>query len=424
MVTATRLSRLRHAVGQHAAIQPPSVRPAFSDGLPPIDVILRGDWHDTVHGPVFVRDEWFPLDHRHGAAPLSAALDAAPGALAHLLASDRAPQPDRLAFFDIETTGLSGGTGTWVILAGLGSYEEGAFRMRQYFLADLAYERAMLAMLAADLSRFDGLVTYNGRSFDMPFVQTRMVLARVPYRYQEMPHFDLLHAVRRLYRHRLDGCRLAEAERHLLRIRRVDDVDGAMIPGLYFDYVRAGRAAPLRPVFRHNAEDVLSLVGVLAACARLLSTDDLDPDDAIAAARWWERVGDAVRAASLYRSALPWLEGGDDWAWVAARHARLCKRARRFDEALPLWSKLWEAGEASAGLDLAKHFEHRRRDYARAREITLALLDRAAGSDREPLELRLARLERRLAPRTTGRPTSPADRGVRRSRGTDPVSLE
>ena len=124
--------------------------------MPPIAQILHGDWHETAHGPVFVRDEWFPLDHHHGALPLGSALDAAPEALRLLLGTDAAPHPSRLAFFDIETTGLSGGTGTYVVLAGLGTYEASepgdppAFRMRQYFLADLAHEQAMLAMLAAD----------------------------------------------------------------------------------------------------------------------------------------------------------------------------------------------------------------------------------------------------------------------------------
>jgi uncharacterized protein YprB with RNaseH-like and TPR domain len=385
-------------VRQHAAVQPVSNRPASqSGGLPPIDAILRGEWHETEHGPVFVRDEWFPLDHRHGRSPLCSALEASSEALRHLLGAKEAPSPAGFAFFDIETTGLSGGTGTWVILAGLGSYEPEGFRMRQYFLADLAYERAMLAMLAADFARFEGLVTYNGRSFDVPFVQTRMTLTRVTQAWASLPHVDLLHAVRRLYRHRLAGCRLAEVERHLLSIERPDDVPGALIPSLYFDYVRAGRAAPLRTVFRHNADDVMSLVGVLAACVRLLSTDDLNPDDAIAAARWWERTGRTGRAASLYRRALPWLEGGDDWKWVARRQARLCKRAGLRDEAVPLWEQLWARGDAAAGLELAKHHEHRRRDPASALQITRALLDDPHRADAEALRTRLARLHRKLA---------------------------
>ena len=172
--------------------------------------------------------------------------------------------------------------------------------MRQYFLADLAHEQAMLAMLAADTARFDGLVTYNGRSFDVPFVETRLTLARLPSPYAPLAHFNLLHPVRRLYKHRMPGCRLAEAERRLLKLDRPDDVPGWLIPQLYFDYLRAGRASPLRGVFRHNAEDVLSLVGILASLAKLLSSDDTDADDAVAVARWWERatIPNAPRAST------------------------------------------------------------------------------------------------------------------------------
>lgn len=391
--------RMQHAVRQHAGVPPESaVMPVRSrEQLPPIAQILRGDWHDTEHGAVFVRDDWYPVDHLHGALPLSAPLDADRNGLAHLLGAGSAPEASRLAFFDIETTGLSGGTGTYMVLAGLGSFEDGAFRMRQYFLADIATEYAMLAMLGADLARFDGIVTYNGRAFDMPFVETRMTLSRLPYPCRETPHFDLLHAVRRLYKHRMPGCRLAEAERRLLRIERHEDIPGWLIPQLYFDYVRAGRAAPLRGVFRHNAEDVLSLVGVLATCARLLSDVELDPDDAAAVARWWEAAREPHRAAPLYRYALPWLEGGDDWHWAASRLARLCKRAGARDEAVALWRQLWRLGDAAAGLELAKHYEHHARDLSAAEAITVALLRAATGPATDALGVRLARVRRKLA---------------------------
>jgi hypothetical protein len=407
MVTAPTPSTLRdrlRAVIAEAVAEAPRLRPQappLPREMPPIAQILRGDWHDTLHGPVFVRDEWFPLDHLHGALPLRSALDAAPEALRLLLGTAAAPHPSRLAFFDIETTGLSGGTGTYVVLAGLGTYEETepgcppAFRMRQYFLADLAHEQAMLSMLAADTARFDGLVTYNGRSFDVPFVETRLTLARVPSPYPRLAHFDLLHPVRRLYRHRMPGCRLAEAERRLLKIERADDVPGWLIPQLYFDYLRAGRASPLRGVFRHNAEDVLSLVGVLAALATLLSSTDMDPDDAVAVARWWERAADPLRAANLYRGALPWLEGGEDWAWAAARHAALCKRTGDRPEAVALWNRLWAQDDRPAGLELAKHLEHHARDLSAAEEVTSALLIRAPAPERIALEQRLTRLRRK-----------------------------
>lgn len=387
------LERMRRAVAEHREAHAVAARSRL---LPPIEQIFKGEWRDTPHGQAFIRDDWYPLDHRHGTSPLSAPLEAPAHALASLLGVERPPDAASLAFFDIETTGLSGGTGTYIVLAGLGSYEDGAFRLRQYFLADVGQERAMLGLMAADLARFDGIVTYNGRAFDVPCVETRMALARLRWPARDLAHFDLLHPVRRLYKHRMRDCRLAEAERVLLRIERPDDTPGWLIPSLYFDYVRAGRAAPLRGVFRHNAEDVLSLTGVLAALARIVASDELEPDDAVSAARWWEAAGASERAARLYQSALPWLEGGPDWAWAASRHAALCKRAGARGEAAPLWRALWVEGDRAAGLELAKHFEHHERDLPAALEVTGRLIASAA-ADREALALRLARIERKIA---------------------------
>ncbi len=367
-----------------------------------LEAELRGQWIESAHGPVFVRDQWFPLEHRHGATAIGAPLAACPVAMAHLLRADVAPHASRVAFFDIETTGPSGGTGTYVILAGFGSFEDAglgdgslAFRLRQYFLADIAHERAMLSLLAEDFARFEGVVTYNGRSFDMPLLTSRMTLGRVPFRADRFAHFDLLHPVRALYKHRMPSCTLADAERRLLRIERFEDIPGALIPSIYFDYARSGRCGPMRAVFRHNAEDVLSLTGVLASLASLLSHDEPEPDDALALARWWARRGENARAMELYRTALPWLEGADDWGWAAARYAALCARAGQRDEAVNLWRRLWERGDERAGLALAKHLEHRARDLPAAEEVTRTLLLRCADGDRIALQHRLARIVRK-----------------------------
>lgn len=424
--------------------------------LPAPERVLGGGWLETAHGPAFVRDRWFAPEHRHGDLPLAAALDLDPGGLSCLLAgpgahggsgqsaegeqgaggrtgergggdgiagarrsrshpqassfsgmtetATAAPDPRtpasgiqrRLGFFDIETTGLGGGAGTYVFLAGLGTFEDDGFRLRQYFLADVAGERAMLSLLADDLARCDALVTYNGRAFDLPMVQTRLTLSRLRSPCASLSHFDLLHPMRRLYRHRLPSCRLADAERRLLGIARFDDTPGSLMPAIYFEYVRAGRTAPLRGVFQHNADDVLSLVGLLARLAALFSSADPSPDDAAALARWWEREGELERARALYRRALPWLEGGDDWTWAAHRHARLSRRAGDHDEAAALWRALWAQGDATAGLALAKHLEHRAREYAGAADLTRALLARGA-QDAGALRSRLARIEGKIA---------------------------
>jgi uncharacterized protein YprB with RNaseH-like and TPR domain len=372
-----------------------------SDALPPIEQILKGEWLETDCGPVFVRDQWYPLDHAHGAHSLGSALACDEGALSMLLGGAPAPAPERTGFFDIETTGLSGGTGTYVVLAALGTFERAepdaplAFRLRQYFLAGLQHEKALITLVGRDLSSCEALVTYNGRSFDVPVMESRFTLARVASPCGGLAHFDLLHAVRRLYAHRMAGCKLADAERRLLRIERPDDVPGHLIPQLYRDYLTAGRASPLRGVFRHNAEDVLSLVAILSSLSGLLSREDHDPDDAIAVARWYERIGDRSRALRMYDFALPWLEGGDDWTWVARRSAMLQKKAGAREDAVLLWTRLWHQGDVSAGLELAKYLEHSARNLDDAERVVRELIAQA-GSEVGLLH-RLARIQRKAA---------------------------
>jgi hypothetical protein len=138
------------------------------------------------------------------------------------------------------------------------------------------------------------------------------------------------------------------------------------------------------------------MVGILASLALLLASSELEPEDAVAVARWWERSGDEARAMSLYRGALPWLEGEDDWAWAAARHAQLCRRAGIRDESSVIWARLWQDGDLRAGLELAKHFEHHQHDFGAAEGMTLALLERCPASETPALEHRLARIRSRM----------------------------
>jgi uncharacterized protein YprB with RNaseH-like and TPR domain len=403
MVATPTLDRLRAAIATQSTGRPRPKAQSTPRDLPPIDRILHGEWWHTADGPVFVRDEWFPLDHARGAFTLGEALAADRNGLALLLRAEDAPPPFRCAFFDTETTGLSGGTGAYVVLAGLGSFEKAtpdtplAFRLRQYFLAGPEYERAMLQMLADDLSRFEAIVTYNGRSFDVPCIESRLTLARLDSPCGRLVHFDLLHGVRALYGHRMPGCRLADAERRLLRIERPDDIPGHLIPALYRDYLLADRALPLRGVLRHNAEDVISLVGILTSLAELLASDNLNPDDAVAVARWCERASDRDRAMRLYTDALPWLEGCGEWDWAAWRHSLLMRRSGKQSEAATLWKRLWSAGHKPAGLELAKYFEHCAQELRMANDVVESLLRDATEYEHDRLSHRLLRIQRKLS---------------------------
>jgi uncharacterized protein YprB with RNaseH-like and TPR domain len=362
----------------------------------PLAEILHGGWRQTEYGPAFVKDINFPLHHVHGNMPLNRVLGQQRDAIHRALCDRKSPPVSSLGFFDTETTGLSGGTGTYVFLAGLGSFEKNGFHLRQYFLSSLEDERPMLSALAQDLASLEGVVTYNGRSFDMPVLETRATLARLPMPWKNRPHFDLLRPVRRLYRHRLPSCRLSDAESHILRFQRQGDVPGHLIPALYFDYIRAGRIGPLRGVFRHNADDILSLVGVLASVAALLSQEALEASDAAAVARWWELENEPDRARALYQSALPGLEGGEDWPWAAGRYAMLLKRGGARKEAAPLWHRLWSQGDRGAGIEIAKYLEHEARDLSAAKEVTRTILASCPKTERKKVKHRLERLRRKL----------------------------
>lgn len=395
--------RLQHAVQQHrvsvsgsSSDKPEAtVAPAdLPDTRPPLAEVLGGEWVETEHGPTFIHDEEFPLTHLHGKLPLNALLSAPRNGLKNLFQSSTAAPAHTYGFFDIETTGLSGGTGTYCFLAALGTFASTTFRVRQYFLADVLQERAFLTALARDLQQCTTLVTYNGRCFDQPCIETRLLLSRLPSPF-DRPHLDLLYPMRRLYRDRLESCRLGCAETDLLGFERVDDVPGWQVPTIYFDYLRARRLSPLRGVLRHNRDDILSTLGVLAHLVEMLGATEPAPDDALALARWWEGAARPDRACDLYSRALPAMESSGRWARAAERYALLLKRAGEREEACGLWWRLWERGCRPAGLELAKHLEHRAHEFAAAKTIAQHLLETAEEPERPALAHRIARLERK-----------------------------
>ena len=193
---------------------------------------------------------------------------------------------------DLETTGLRGGAGTFAFVVGFGWFEQGAFRTHQFVLSQLSAERWMLQAVAEVVGRATTLLTFNGKSFDAPVMETRWALHRLPSPLEALRHVDLLHPARRLWRS--DEGRLASLERAVLGLRRVDDVPGADVPGRYVAFPRSGDPRLLAPIVEHNRLDLVSL-GVLAglACQHVRdgATAGTDPEQALGLGRIYERVG-------------------------------------------------------------------------------------------------------------------------------------
>ncbi|MGH7309340.1 MAG: ribonuclease H-like domain-containing protein [Candidatus Rokuibacteriota bacterium] len=379
----------------------------------PVEHVVGGELVDTPAGRLVTVRREFPLGHCHGRLALGQALDASSDVLSLIARSEAVPAEARgLLFLDTETTGLAGGTGTYAFLVGVGYVEGDRFVVVQYFMRDFDEEPALLAALEPLLGRASGLVTFNGSGFDLPLLETRFLLAR--RRWPAVPgQLDLLRPARRVWATRLADCRLLTLEREVLGLVRDDDVPGALIPALYFDFLRSRCAGPLARIFAHNRADVLSLVGLLGWFTRTLAGGDVGvrPWELAGLGRLWER-SDRERSAEYYRAALAAGLDGAEACGVRLRLALWEKRLARWDAACALWEAVAGAGrfDLHPWEELAKYHEHRRGDFGRARDIVCRALGRArSGGASAPaldaLGRRLGRLERRLA---AGRPSSPA----------------
>ena len=193
---------------------------------------------------------------------------------------DESVEPEQLLFFDTETTGLAGGTGTRAFMIGAADWHQHpqhgpGLRVRQLLISTLGAETAMLDAFADWLQPETVLCSFNGRSYDAPLLKTRFRLARRPDPISALDHVDLLHPARRRYRGRWENCRLATLERQLLQIHRDDDLPGSQAPAAWLDYLRGGSARNLRRVGEHNHQDVVTLAKLFG---HLLEEDSSESD--------------------------------------------------------------------------------------------------------------------------------------------------
>src|SRR6266702_4569183 len=170
------------------------------------------------------------------------------------------PDPGNVAYVDTETTGLTGGAGTYVFAAAVARPIDCGLRVAQLFLPEPGMESAFLHALQEELEPANGLATFNGGSFDLPILRTRWVMARMPGEFSHAAHVDLLTLVRALYKHRLEKCTLRHVEQRVLGYERDDPLPSALVPDAYFDYLRAGSRDFLEVALEHNRLDVISLV--------------------------------------------------------------------------------------------------------------------------------------------------------------------
>lgn len=284
--------------------------------------------------------------------------------------------PRRIAFIDTEATSLSNGSGTCAFLIGVGRFIESGFIVRQYFMADYTEEEAMIDLVTEDLADAEAVASYNGKCFDIPLMASRWLMQRRRPKFPEL-HLDLLFPSRRLWRGRFADCRLSTIEIEVLGILRVSDIPSSLIPSIYFEFLRGVGCERMARVFDHHAQDIYSLGALAMAHARAWENPE-DARFAHAIEQWG--LARVLHASGRLEESLAALERAilaardEEMEYRLSMHlARTLRRMGRDDEAI----EIWKARAAAARVDrldplieLAKHAEHRLRDFNQAREWT------------------------------------------------------
>lgn len=369
---------------------------------------LGGRWFQSPFGPGYVVESVYEAGHEHGRIPLHRALSVDPARLAGQIKDPRLAEqsPADFLYVDTETTGL-GGAGAMVFLAGTARFDGSLLRLRQYLLPAPEFEGGLLGGLAEDLASAGALVSYNGKSFDLPMLESRYILSRQRPTFRQLPHLDLLHPNRRLFRHTFDSHRLPRMEVELLGFEREDDCPSSEVPERYFRFQRTSDPTHILPVLRHNAWDVLSLVALAAHLAWVCDGEEYP-----------FQAGRAAEYACDYRAAAGYFETALERGLARAERLDALERAARcraklgdWDTAAAHWQTLIDEPRARRLLpyvELAKIHEHRLRDLPSAYMLVTQAIGMASrglvasgapAGETSPASLRLRaeRLEQKLA---------------------------
>jgi uncharacterized protein len=347
--------------------------------------------------------------------------------------------PEQWLFLDTETTGLAGGTGTYAFMVGIAWWEAGGLQVEQFFLRDLDEEHSLLLELFERMKKRPVLVTFNGKSFDWPLLETRYRMTRAVPVFSPKLHLDLLHPARQLWRLRLGSVRLKDLERHVLGgdgrsldWSRIDDIDSSLIPQMYFDYLRGGPAEPLVGIFCHNQMDLRGLAALAGKILSLLDSgngiasaehaETRDPIEVLGLSRMMRTRGHSTRARELYETALRFGLPRSVERLAQRELAQLAKRGLDYTRAISLWDALRQAPNPNkrnespllaedaqkalesaieAAEQLAIYYEHRVKQPKRALEFIRAAIAQLIEAQREGkiARDRAGKIERRLARR-------------------------
>jgi len=335
-----------------------------------------GSIRETDLGPVWMVETVYEESYLHGRTELSR--DISSSALDFFGIDESVDYVDLAgaAIIDTETTGLAGGTGTYPFIIGIGFWRDNSFVVRQYILRDFSEEPAQLSAFTEDLNNTSSMLSYNGKSFDIPLLRTRFRINRMKVPFTDYLHIDLLHPCRRIYRNHFETFNLTYLEAMILGFERADDVPSHLIPKIYFDFLQNRDDDLLIPILYHNRDDIVSLYMLAQETARRIdlalcgASNDDNMFLSLAKIRFLSRDYDsAEKMLGFIKSEFAEKQVNDDAMMIKAITA---KRVRDWENAQSVWRQMIECGRFGIfpHIELAKHLEHRERDLDAALEAT------------------------------------------------------
>ena len=380
------------------AYEPP---PRLPEHAEKIETVLSGEVVETVFGKHFETEKLYPKHRRHGSVSMGDLIDLPEDLLGAISdGSIGRSHPAKWAFLDTETTGLMGGSGTYAFLVGIGSIDANGFRVRQFFMRDFGEEKSQLTRVDEYLSAFDVLVTYNGKTFDKPLLETRYTMCRMRHPFARMEHLDLLTGSRRLWKIRLENCRLSFLENEILGVERHGDLPGELIPYYYFDFVRTQRALTLVPILHHNAMDIVTLACLMALVPQTFrdpaAVEAKHGADLLGLAKWLVAQQRPAEAIGLMRRAIQ-IGMPDRLLFPTLFEVGILEKKQGNEAAaVALFAELVTCKNICRGRayeELAKYYEHREKNCAMALEMTRGGL---AHEEHAGMRARAARLEKKV----------------------------
>ncbi|MFW5986200.1 MAG: ribonuclease H-like domain-containing protein [Halanaerobiales bacterium] len=359
----------------------------------------------------FFRTTKYKPDHKHGLYPLNKIFELKTEDISLITNAQNdfnSLSPHDLLFFDTETTGLMGGTGTIPFLIGLGYFEGESFIVKQLFMRDFDEEMPVLSTLATEITKYQILISFNGKSFDLPLLKTRMIMNRlselnIPY------HLDLLSAARSLWSH-LDSCSLNNLEKRVLNINRNDDLPGSKVPQMYFKYLDQKKPEYIEPIFEHNTIDIVSMVTMLIHLQKIHKNSrdfHLSARELYNLGCLYEKRKDLIRSINFFEKALQLNPDLILSGKIKTKLSWQYKRNNQWDKAVRIWNSMIRKNQGGIfpWRELAKYQEHQQKNFKQARKHTrkaLSLLQKKRilyddfTEQKQKLTHRLQRLENKI----------------------------